>query len=116
MDQFSIDLFNRTDRAVSTVNIWAMELVPGRTFTYELSRPTGRLFRVEFDLTQTVDAAPAVSLEEGGDAHGDHGQADIAGDGFRIGASGLGDSTPPNDRYGCVSRCGALSWYGPLTL
>lgn len=58
VDQFSIDLFNRTGRAVSTVNTWAMEVVPGQTFTYELARPTGRLFRVEFDLTQTVDTPP----------------------------------------------------------
>ncbi|MFZ9967634.1 MAG: hypothetical protein ACO3IN_11645, partial [Steroidobacteraceae bacterium] len=58
VDQFSKDLFNRTDRAVSTLNTWAMEVVPGQTFTYELTRPSGRLFRVEFDLTKTVDLPP----------------------------------------------------------
>lgn len=58
VDQFSIDLFNRTDRSVSTTNTWAMEILPGRTFTYELARP-GRLFRVEFDLTTPVPAPPA---------------------------------------------------------
>lgn len=58
VDQFSIDLFTRMDRAVSTVNIWAMEVVPGKSFTYELARPTGRLFRVEFDLTVVVDTPP----------------------------------------------------------
>jgi len=58
VDQFSIDLFNRTNRSVSTTNTWAMDIQPGRTFTYELSRP-GRLFRVEFDLTTKVAVPPA---------------------------------------------------------
>jgi len=58
VDQFSIDLFTRTNRTVSTTNTWAMEVHPGRMFAYELSRP-GRMFRVEFDLTQTVPAPPA---------------------------------------------------------
>ena len=58
VDQFSIDLFTRTNRTVSNTNTWAMEVVPGKTFTYELSRP-GRLFRVEFDLTTPVAIPPA---------------------------------------------------------
>jgi hypothetical protein len=58
VDQFSIDLFTRTNRAVSNTNTWAMEVHPGRMFAYELSRP-GRLFRVEFDLTKTVPLPPA---------------------------------------------------------
>ncbi len=58
VDQFSIDLFTRTNRTASNDNTWAMEVVPGQTFTYELARPTGRLFRVEFDLTKTVDTPP----------------------------------------------------------
>jgi len=58
VDQFSIDLFTRTNRAVSNTNTWAMEVHPGRMFAYELSR-LGRLFRVEFDLTKTVPAPPA---------------------------------------------------------
>jgi hypothetical protein len=58
VDQFSIDLFTRTNRTVSNSNTWAMELVPGQTFTYELARP-GRLFRVEFDLTTQVTVPPA---------------------------------------------------------
>jgi hypothetical protein len=57
-DQFSIDLFTRTDRSVSNTNVWAMEVHPGRMFAYELMRP-GRLFRVEFDLTRPVEAPPA---------------------------------------------------------
>jgi hypothetical protein len=58
VDQFSIDLFTRTNRTVSNTNTWAMEVHPGRMFAYELSRP-GRKFRVEFDLTKTVPVPPA---------------------------------------------------------
>lgn len=58
VDQFSKDLFTRTNRAVSNTNTWAMEVHPGRMFAYELSRP-GRTFRVEFDLTTPVPAPPA---------------------------------------------------------
>lgn len=58
VDQFSIDLFTRTNRAVSNTNTWAMEVHPGRMFAYELSRP-GRMFRLEFDLTTTVPTPPA---------------------------------------------------------
>lgn len=58
VDQFSIDLFTRTNRTVSNTNTWAMEVHPGKMFAYELSRP-GRLFRVEFDLTTTVPVPPA---------------------------------------------------------
>lgn len=58
VDQFSIDLFTRTNRTVSNTNTWAMEVHPGRMFAYELSRP-GRKFRVEFDLTKTVPTPPA---------------------------------------------------------
>lgn len=58
VDQFSIDLFTRTNRAVSNTNTWAMEVHPGRMFVYELRRP-GRQFRVEFDLTRTVPTPPA---------------------------------------------------------
>ena len=58
VDQFSIDLFTRTNRTVSNTNTWAMEVHPGRMFAYELSRPGGT-FRVEFDLTKTVTVPPA---------------------------------------------------------
>jgi hypothetical protein len=51
-DAYSIDLFTRTDRAVSNTNVWAIE-VNDETYVYELSRP-GRLFRVAFDLTAPV--------------------------------------------------------------
>jgi len=57
-DAASKAMFLREGLAVSVDNTWAVELVPGRSFTYELSRPNGRLFRVEFDLTRTVAAPP----------------------------------------------------------
>jgi hypothetical protein len=57
VDQFSKDLFNRQNAAVSTTNVWAVEVHPGRSFAYELRRP-GRHFRVEFDLTRPVAAPP----------------------------------------------------------
>ena len=56
-DQFSKDLFSRNNAAVSTTNVWAMEIELGRTFTYELRRP-GRFFRVDFDLTRPVTPPP----------------------------------------------------------
>ncbi len=53
VDQESIDLFNAQDASVSTTNVWAMEVHPGKTFTYELRRPN-RHFQVDFDLTKPV--------------------------------------------------------------
>lgn len=55
----SIAMFKREGLNASLDNTWAMELVPGKTFVYELSRPNGRLFRVEFDLTTPVALPPA---------------------------------------------------------
>lgn len=57
VDQFSIDLFNRNDAAVSTTNVWAMEVVPKQLFAYELRREN-RFFRVDFDLTRPVAPPP----------------------------------------------------------
>jgi hypothetical protein len=51
-------LFSQEGRSVSNTNVWAMEIEPGQTFAYELSRPE-RLFRVEFDLSQPVELPPA---------------------------------------------------------
>jgi hypothetical protein len=56
-DAFSKALFERTGRAVSVPNVWAIEVDPGRMFAYELRRP-GRHFRVEFDLSRPVPAPP----------------------------------------------------------
>ena len=57
VDQFSKDLFNRNNAAVSTTNVWAMEVEPEQMFAYELRRPS-RFFRVEFDLTRPVPPPP----------------------------------------------------------
>jgi hypothetical protein len=54
VDAESIALFNANGAAVSTTNIWALDLRPGQVFAYELSR-VNRHFRVEFDLTKPVD-------------------------------------------------------------
>lgn len=58
VDAESIALFRREGSVASVSNTWAMQVVPGRTFLYELSRPGGRLFQVEFDLTRPVPAPP----------------------------------------------------------
>ncbi len=59
VDAESIAVFGREGLAASVTNTWAMEIVPGRQFVYELSRPGGRLFQVEFDLTRPIAPPPA---------------------------------------------------------
>ncbi len=56
-DSFSRELFVRRNIAVSTANVWAVEVEPGRMFAYELRRPN-RHFRVEFDLARPVTPPP----------------------------------------------------------
>lgn len=58
VDAESIAMFKRGGLNASVENTWAMEVHP-RTFVYELSRPNGRLFKVEFDLTRPVEPPPA---------------------------------------------------------
>ncbi len=55
-DAASRELFTRQNMPASLPNIWALELEPGQRFVYELARP-GRLFRVEFDLSQPIALA-----------------------------------------------------------
>ena len=57
VDAESIALFRREGSAASVTNTWAMDIGAG-VFAYELSRPGGRLFRVEFDLRAPVPAPP----------------------------------------------------------
>ena len=57
-DAFTKALLIREGNTAGANNVWAVEVVPGRTFAYELRRP-GRFFRVEFDLTKPVAAPPA---------------------------------------------------------
>jgi hypothetical protein len=58
VDAESIAMFASRNNTGSQTNTWAMEIEPGRRFLYELSRPSGRLFRVEFDLATPVEAPP----------------------------------------------------------
>ncbi|MEH6417654.1 hypothetical protein [Pseudomonas sp. CGJS7] len=55
-DAHSRALFRKLGREVSVPNVWAVE-IDSQRFIYELARP-GRLFRVEFDLTQPIPAPP----------------------------------------------------------
>lgn len=59
VDAFSIELFEREGLKASVTNTWAMEIEPGQRFLYELRRPGGRLFQVEFDLRAPVAPPPA---------------------------------------------------------
>lgn len=59
VDDASVALFRREGLVASVTNTWAMEIAPGRYFTYELTRPDGRRFRVVFDLAVPVPAPPA---------------------------------------------------------
>lgn len=57
VDAESIANFRANGLTASLENTWAME-VDGERFVYELSRPNGRLFRVEFDLGAPLRTAP----------------------------------------------------------
>lgn len=58
VDADSRALFEREGLRASLQNAWAMEIEPGKRFLYELRRPGGRLFQVEFDLTAPVPLPP----------------------------------------------------------
>lgn len=59
-DQFSRDSAVRRNNLPALTNVWAMEVEPGRTFSYEVRRSSpNRLFRVDFDLRRPVAAPPA---------------------------------------------------------
>ncbi len=57
VDAESVAMFRRGGLTASVENTWAMEVHP-HAFVYELARPNGRLFRVEFDLTRPVAPPP----------------------------------------------------------
>jgi hypothetical protein len=59
VDAESIAMFEREGLNASVTNTWAMAIEPQQRFVYELSRPGGRLFKVEFDLTAPVDLRPS---------------------------------------------------------
>ena len=54
VDAESKAMFARRKNEGSQTNTWAMEIEPNLRLLYELSRPSGRLFRVEFDLSKPV--------------------------------------------------------------
>ena len=58
VDAESVAMFEREGLAASVNNTWAIDVEPGTRFVYELSRPGGRLFRVEFDLGKSVPLPP----------------------------------------------------------
>jgi hypothetical protein len=53
VDDYSKMMFTKEGRTVSNTNVWAFEIEPQRTLTYELARPN-RLFRVSFDVANPV--------------------------------------------------------------
>lgn len=57
-DRESKDMFVKGGIPQSAENVWVVDLVPGKTYSYALTRP-GREFRVEFDLTRPVEPPPA---------------------------------------------------------
>lgn len=59
VDAESVALFEANGLQASVSNTWAMEIEPGQRFRYELSRPGGRLFQVDFDLAAPVTPPPA---------------------------------------------------------
>lgn len=55
VDAESISLFEREGLTASVTNVWRLEITPGATFVYQLSRPN-RIFRASFDLAAPVEA------------------------------------------------------------
>jgi len=53
VDDFSKDMFAANGLTASVINVWSLEINPGKTLIYELTRP-GRQFTVEFDLTKPI--------------------------------------------------------------
>lgn len=59
VDAESKAMFAKRKNEGSQTNTWAMEIEPKKRFLYELARPSGRLFQVEFDLSKPVPGPPA---------------------------------------------------------
>ncbi|MFK7885785.1 MAG: hypothetical protein AB8G16_02880 [Gammaproteobacteria bacterium] len=56
---FVVDAQTRSKLPATQYNVWAIEIVPGQLFAYELQRPEeDRFFRVEFDLDAAIAAPP----------------------------------------------------------
>lgn len=72
VDAYSVALFQREGLSASVTNTWALDIEPGQTLAYELSRPRteaqiaegaerGRYFRLEFDLSAPLDMPDAAT-------------------------------------------------------
>lgn len=61
VDAESIASFRANSLPRSVTNVWSVEVEPGSSFAYQLSRTgaNARFFRVEFDLTRPIDPPPA---------------------------------------------------------
>jgi hypothetical protein len=58
--EFDADAFTAELIPAASTNVWTVEVVPGERFSYALRREgTDRRFRVDFDLTEPVEAPPA---------------------------------------------------------
>ena len=58
--EFHADALTASLIPAAITNVWTVEIVPGRTYTYALRREgTDRRFRVEFDLTNPITPPPA---------------------------------------------------------
>jgi hypothetical protein len=56
---FAADTFTARLLPPAANNLWSLEIVPGRTFTYVVGRPgVQRRFRIEFDLRHAVAPPP----------------------------------------------------------
>jgi hypothetical protein len=57
--EFPADEFTAALIPEARTNFWTIEIVPGQQYVYALRREgTDRRFRIEFDLTRTVEAPP----------------------------------------------------------
>lgn len=57
--EFHADAHTAAILPAAATNVWTVEIIPGRTYTYALRREgTDRRFRVEFDLTTPVATPP----------------------------------------------------------
>lgn len=56
---FPADAFTAELLPAAATNVWTVELIPGELFAYQLRREgTDRRFRVEFDLTRSIETPP----------------------------------------------------------
>jgi hypothetical protein len=59
VQSFPVDAYSTGLEPETIGNVWTLELHPGRTFVYALgNEETDRAFRVEFDLTRSVEPPP----------------------------------------------------------